>query len=65
MHQQGGQTREHAQLLKSLGVRELVVAVNKLELLNWDQSRSTSLEWVIRQVIEVIAVPDSISSKQN
>jgi len=35
----GGQTREHAQLLKSLGVRELVVAVNKLELLDWDQSR--------------------------
>jgi elongation factor 1 alpha-like protein len=37
---QGGQTREHAQLLKSLGVRELVVAVNKLELLDWNQQRS-------------------------
>ncbi|KAI5480838.1 elongation factor 1 alpha-like protein [Pseudohyphozyma bogoriensis] len=35
----GGQTREHAVLVRSLGVQQLVVAVNKLDMVGWAQSR--------------------------
>jgi len=35
----GGQTREHALLAKTLGVSQLIVAVNKLELFNWKKER--------------------------
>ncbi|KAI9091731.1 P-loop containing nucleoside triphosphate hydrolase protein [Phlyctochytrium arcticum] len=35
----GGQTREHAVLIRSLGVSQLIVAVNKLDLVDWNKSR--------------------------
>ncbi|BGP55709.1 hypothetical protein JCM8202v2_003316 [Rhodotorula sphaerocarpa] len=35
----GGQTREHAVLVRSLGVQQLVVAVNKLDMVRWSQTR--------------------------
>ncbi|XP_076645496.1 translation elongation factor EF-1alpha (GTPase) HBS1 isoform X1 [Halictus rubicundus] len=35
----GGQTREHALLLRSLGVSQLAVVVNKLDTVNWSQER--------------------------
>lgn len=35
----GGQTREHAILVRSLGVRQLGVAINKLDMVGWQQSR--------------------------
>jgi peptide chain release factor subunit 3 len=34
-----GQTREHAQLAKSLGVQRLVVIVNKMDECKWAKSR--------------------------
>ncbi|GAB0134437.1 hypothetical protein EsDP_00002810 [Epichloe bromicola] len=34
-----GQTREHVLLLRSLGVQRLVVAVNKLDMVEWSQDR--------------------------
>ncbi|CAO3640610.1 unnamed protein product [Cunninghamella blakesleeana] len=34
-----GQTKEHALLARSLGVKQLVIAVNKLDVMQWDQSR--------------------------
>mgnify|MGYP001246996629 CR=1 FL=1 len=36
---QGGQTREHAVLVRSLGVSQLIVAVNKLDTVDWSQER--------------------------
>lgn len=33
----GGQTKEHLQLIRSLGINNLVVAVNKLDTCNWSQ----------------------------
>ena len=34
-----GQTREHAQLAKSLGVQKLVIIVNKMDQVGWAKSR--------------------------
>ncbi|XP_037085357.1 HBS1-like protein isoform X2 [Pollicipes pollicipes] len=35
----GGQTREHAILVRSLGVSQLAIAVNKLDTVDWSQAR--------------------------
>lgn len=35
----GGQTREHALLVRSLGVSQLAVAINKLDTVSWSQER--------------------------
>ncbi|XP_055375116.1 protein HBS1 [Condylostylus longicornis] len=37
--EQGGQTREHALLVRSLGVTHLGVVVNKLDTVDWSQER--------------------------
>lgn len=37
--ERGGQTREHLVLVRSLGVSQVIVAVNKLDQVNWEQSR--------------------------
>jgi len=40
----GGQTREHAMLAKTAGVKHLVVLVNKMDdaTVNWDETRSVT-----------------------
>ena len=35
----GGQTREHALLIRSLGVSQLICAVNKMDAIDWSQER--------------------------
>ncbi|KAK3792297.1 hypothetical protein RRG08_007375 [Elysia crispata] len=35
----GGQTREHALLARSLGVGQVIVAVNKMDTIDWSQER--------------------------
>lgn len=40
----GGQTREHVILVRSLGVHELIVAVNKLDNVDWSQERFKDIE---------------------
>ncbi|KAF8351199.1 EF Tu GTP binding domain-containing protein [Amanita rubescens] len=37
--ERGGQTREHLLLVRSLGVTQLIVAVNKLDQVQWEQAR--------------------------
>ncbi|CAK5058112.1 unnamed protein product [Meloidogyne enterolobii] len=40
---QGGQTREHALLVRALGVSRLIVAVNKLDTADWSKERYDEL----------------------
>lgn len=35
----GGQTKEHAFLVKRLGVERLIVVINKMDLMKWDKLR--------------------------
>eukprot|EP00090_Calanus_glacialis_P037688 TRINITY_DN6513_c0_g1_i1.p1 TRINITY_DN6513_c0_g1~~TRINITY_DN6513_c0_g1_i1.p1 ORF type:complete len:727 (-),score=240.56 TRINITY_DN6513_c0_g1_i1:146-2326(-) len=44
----GGQTREHALLVRSLGVAQLTVAVNKLDTVEWDQGRFLAIKEKLR-----------------
>merc|ERR1719500_1647025 len=39
----GGQTREHALLVRSLGVGQLCVAINKLDTVDWNENRFSSI----------------------
>jgi peptide chain release factor subunit 3 len=39
-----GQTREHTQLAKSLGVQKLVVIVNKMDQFNWSKGRFDEIQ---------------------
>ncbi|KAL6729707.1 hypothetical protein Aduo_000740 [Ancylostoma duodenale] len=47
----GGQTREHAMLLRSLGVGQLVVAINKLDTVDWAQERFDEVEAAIKSFL--------------
>ncbi|KAI8808949.1 P-loop containing nucleoside triphosphate hydrolase protein [Cladochytrium replicatum] len=35
----GGQTREHALLVRSLGVAQMIVVINKMDVVNWSEER--------------------------
>lgn len=49
----GGQTREHALLVRSLGVSQLCVAINKLDTVGWSETRfleiATKLNTFLKQ----------------
>ncbi|XP_034555124.1 HBS1-like protein isoform X1 [Notolabrus celidotus] len=69
----GGQTREHALLVRSLGVTQLAVAVNKMDQVNWQQERFqeiiTKLGHFLKQAgfkdSDVFYVPTSGLSGEN
>lgn len=39
-----GQTKEHALLVRSMGVQKIIVAVNKMDTVEWDQARFEEIE---------------------
>jgi len=43
----GGQTKEHAYLVKSLGVHRLIIAINKMDLIDWDIKRFQEIKDII------------------
>ncbi|XP_055886757.1 HBS1-like protein isoform X2 [Biomphalaria glabrata] len=47
----GGQTREHALLARSLGVGQIIVAVNKMDTVDWNYDRYESITKKIGQFL--------------
>ncbi|KAJ2915042.1 hypothetical protein MD484_g5392, partial [Candolleomyces efflorescens] len=46
--ERGGQTREHLLLVRSLGVSQVIVAVNKLDQVQWSQARYDEIVGLIK-----------------
>ncbi|TEB35390.1 EF Tu GTP binding domain-containing protein [Coprinellus micaceus] len=46
--ERGGQTREHLLLVRSLGVSQVIVAVNKLDAVNWSKARYDEIKEQIK-----------------
>lgn len=71
--EQGGQTREHALLVRSLGVSQLGVVINKLDNVNWSKERFyeivSKLKVFLRQAgfkeSDVIYIPCSGMTGEN
>lgn len=69
----GGQTREHALLVRSLGVTQLAVAVNKMDQVNWQQVRFKEIVSKLGQFLkqagfkesDVFYIPSSGLSGEN
>ena len=40
----GGQTKEHASLVRSLGVKEMLVAINKMDVADWSEERFNAIK---------------------
>lgn len=55
----GGQTREHALLVRSLGVSQLAVAVNKLDTSSWSQERFYEISKKLRLFLKQAGFKDS------
>ncbi|XP_049887433.1 protein HBS1 [Pectinophora gossypiella] len=55
----GGQTREHALLVRSLGVNQLAVAVNKLDTSNWSQDRFNEIVVKLKVFLKQAGFKDS------
>jgi len=47
------QTREHAVLLKAMGIKQIIVAINKMDKVNYDQKR---FEEVKQQVLKLLGM---------
>ena len=56
----GGQTREHALLLKSLGIRQLIVAVNKMDKCSWDKARYDEIVSTMHTFLAAAGYADTV-----
>ncbi|XP_012279500.1 HBS1-like protein [Orussus abietinus] len=57
----GGQTREHALLLRSLGVNQLAVVVNKLDTVDWSQDRFNEIVEKLSTFLRQAGYKDSVT----
>lgn len=48
----GGQTREHALLLRSMGVQKILVAVNKLDTVEWSKDRFDEIRETVKTFLK-------------
>ena len=49
-----GQTKEHALLVRSLGVQRLIVAINKLDTVSWSHDRFEEIEQQVSAFLAVV-----------
>jgi elongation factor 1 alpha-like protein len=54
----GGQTKEHAVLARSLGVKQIIICVNKLELMDWSKDRFDYIEAQVRDYLNSLDYND-------
>ena len=54
--EQGGQTREHALLVRSLGVSQLCVVVNKLDTVGWSKDRFDEICGKLRSFLKQVCI---------
>ncbi|EKV06292.1 Translation elongation factor EF-1 subunit, putative [Penicillium digitatum] len=54
-----GQTKEHALLVRSMGVQKVVVAVNKMDTVQWDHDRFEEIEQQISAFLTTAGFQDS------
>lgn len=56
-----GQTREHALLAYTLGVKQLIVAMNKMDSINWDKARYDEIKKEVSGFIKKVGYnPDAV-----
>jgi elongation factor 1-alpha len=56
-----GQTREHAFLAKTLGVNQIVVAVNKMDVVEWKEDRYKEIKAELSNLLKKVGYkPDAI-----
>lgn len=53
-----GQTREHAQLAKSLGVQKLIVIVNKMDECRWAKARYEEIKTGLKPFLKATGYKD-------
>ena len=49
--EKGGQTREHAYLIKALGVNQVIIAMNKLDTVQWSFERYSNVKEVMKDYL--------------
>jgi bifunctional enzyme CysN/CysC len=52
------QTRRHAHISALLGIEHMVVCVNKMDLVNWDQRRFAEIAQQVRDLARRLGIPD-------
>ncbi|NVM54554.1 MAG: translation elongation factor EF-1 subunit alpha [Candidatus Helarchaeota archaeon] len=53
----GGQTREHAFLSRTLGVSQLIVAVNKMDTIDWKEDRYNEVRDEVKDLLKIAGYP--------
>ncbi|CAL1277896.1 unnamed protein product [Larinioides sclopetarius] len=55
----GGQTREHTMLIRSLGVSELAIAVNKMDSIGWAEERFQEIKTKMSSFLKQVGFKES------